>query len=514
MLIADRFLCWAERTPDKAAIVLGDHTTSYGDLRERAEQVATRVRAEWNDRPIPSPGLLPSPCSPQPCCGLMLTHGASFISVFLGVTMAGAVAMVLDPKWTPSDVARVLSAAPPALLFVDPAHAGAVPSSASGIRVIVVGGSGISLDRMGSPESPDLAPCRVSPDAPFYIGFTSGTTGEPKAFLRSHRSWLASMDAAAVEFPIGAEEHVLAPGRLLHSLFLYAVVETLSSGATVHLMHDFEADAGLGILRRQPVTRIHGVPTMYTALCTAAADARFPVVRTLLSGGAKLSPRLKSRLAGMFPQATITEYYGASELSFVTVSQAECPADSVGRPFHGVCVALRRDDGSEVAPGEIGRLYVRSDMVCSGYLRAHDNTGFRTEDGWATVGDLAWRDENGFIYLAGRREGMMISGGLNVYPAEVEAVLQALPEVAEAAVFGLPDPYWGERVCAVVRWTDRARLNRNELRERCSQRLDRRKCPQQFFAIDQFAHTQSGKIAVAALRGKLLAGLATLPEIR
>jgi long-chain acyl-CoA synthetase len=251
---------------------------------------------------------------------------------------------------------------------------------------------------------------------------------------------------------------------------------------------------------------------MYMALCAAAADASFPRVRMVLSGGAKLSPALRSRLARMFPQAAVTEYYGASELSFVTVSRGDCPADSVGRPFHGVRVSLRRDDGSEVSPGEIGRLHVRSTMVCSAALQPQDS-GFRMEDGWATVGDLAWRDENGCIYLAGREGGMMISGGLNVYPAEVEAVLHALPEVAEAAVFGLPDPYWGEKVCAVIRWSGCATLTRAQLRERCSRRLDRRKCPQRFFATDHFAHTESGKIAVAALRRTLLAGNASLVEI-
>jgi acyl-CoA synthetase (AMP-forming)/AMP-acid ligase II len=215
----------------------------------------------------------------------------------------------------------------------------------------------------------------------------------------------------------------------------------------------------------------------------------------------------------MFPKAAITEYYGASELSFVTVSHADCPGESVGRPFHGVEVSMRRDDGSEVPPGEIGRLYVRSDMICSGFLRPEDNNRFCAEDGWASVGDLAWRDENGCIFLAGREDGMMISGGLNVYPAEVEAVLQALPEIAEAAVLGLPDPYWGERVCAVIRWADGAALTRGELRERCSRHLDRRKCPQQVFAIDRFACTESGKLALAALRRDLLAGKANLLEI-
>jgi long-chain acyl-CoA synthetase len=499
MLIVDPFLNWVDRRPDRAAVVLGNQAVSYADLRHRAEQVAARVRAECGSSLT------------QARCGLMLNHGIDFIAVFLGIAMSGAAAVVLSPQEPAA--ARVLLADPPALLFVhsDLARVGPVP--APGIRPIIVRGNSLLVDPALPTQPLDVAFRPVSPDDTFYIGFTSGTTGEPKAFIRSHRSWLASLHAAAIEFPVGADEHVLVPGRLVHSLFLYALMETLCSGATAYLLPDFEAEDGLSVLRRYPISRIHGVPTMYAALCAATTGERFPPVRRVISGGAKLSFMLRPELARMFPEATITEYYGASELSFVSVSHGDCPAESVGRPFHGVEVSLRRDDGSEASPGEIGRLYVRSDMICSGFLRGEDQHRFSAEDGWATVGDRAWRDEDGCIFLAGREDGMMISGGLNVYPAEVETVLQALPEIAEAAVLGLPDPYWGERICAVIRWAGSMTLTRAELREQCSRRLDRRKCPQQVFAIDRFARTRSGKIALAALRKDLLAGKANLVEI-
>ena len=499
MLITDPFLRQVNQRPGKAAIILGRQAVSYADLRNRADAVAMRVRAEASGRITPLR------------CAILLEDGIDFIAGFLGVTLAGGVAVVLDPRSAAPEAARVLSDTEPALLFADPAQGDAVSSLAAGCPIVLVRDGGLLVDDSRPP--PGSVPYRVSPEASFYIGLTSGTSGVAKAFIRSHRSWLASLDAAAIEFPLAAEDHVLVPGRLVHSLSLFAVVEALSSGATAHLMNDFDANEGLNVLRDQPISRIHGVPTMYTAFCDAAAGCCFPEVGSLLSGGAKLAPMLKSRLARMFPQAAVIEYYGASELSFVTVSDGGCPAESVGRPIHGVHISLRGEDGAEVPAGRIGRLYVRSAMVCSGYLRARDNEGFHAEDGWVTIGDLGWRDDDGCIHLAGRENGMIISGGLNVYPAEVEAVLQRLPEIAEVAVFGLPDTYWGERVCAVIRWADSTTLSRAELRQRCSQDLDRRKCPQQFFAAEGFTRTESGKIAIAALRAKLIAGEARLPEI-
>lgn len=499
MLIADPFLHWAGRNPAKTAVVFGNESVSYAELRARATRVAMRVQAEQQ---------LPT----MPPCAIMLTHGIDFTTVFLGVTMAGAAAMILDAKGNETALTNILAAHPSALLFIEPAQAGMAPALGAPLRTICVG-DGAPIDLPRPADALATIPCAASPDAPFYIGHTSGTTGDPKPFIRSHRSWLASLDAAAVEFPVDADDHVLVPGQPSQSLFLYALVETLSFGATAYLLPRFDAGAVVTALRRRPITRIHGVPTMYAGICEAAAEARFPAVGALLSGGAKLAPALRSRLAQVFPHATISEYYGASELSFVTVAQGDCPADSVGRPFHGVRISIRRDDGSEVSPGEIGRLYVRSAMICTGLLVSSDNSGFRMRDGWATVGDLAWRDGRGRVYLAGREGGMIISGGLNIYPAEVEAVLHELPEVAEAAVFGIPDPYWGEKVCAVMRWTDGATLTRDALRARCRQRLDRRKCPQQYFATERFDYTQSGKIAVAALRNELLRGKARLAEI-
>jgi acyl-CoA synthetase (AMP-forming)/AMP-acid ligase II len=249
---------------------------------------------------------------------------------------------------------------------------------------------------------------------------------------------------------------------------------------------------------------------MYAAMTEAAQAENIvcPAVRTVLTTGSKLSPQIRRDLAALFPSAVVHEYYGASELSFVAVAKdgEGCPETAVGRPFRGVEVTVRRGDGEPAEAGAIGRLDVRSPMLCGGYLQPGDDvTGFRVENGWATVGDQGWRDDAGFLHLAGREGGMLISGGVNVYPAEVEAALNALPEIEEAVVFGLPDAYWGDAVCAVIRWRPDHALSRDELKARVCQRLSAAKCPQRFFASRVLPLTPSGKVALRQLQAEVQA---------
>jgi len=260
------------------------------------------------------------------------------------------------------------------------------------------------------------------------------------------------------------------------------------------------------------------VPTMLVALLreAEARRVRFPDVRRVVSAGAKLSPALRADLAAVFPAAETFEYYGASELSFVTLASSRegCPPDSVGRPFRGVELSLRRDDGSPATTGEVGLVFVRSAMLSNGYLGATDGAGFRRVGDWATVGDRGRLDARGFLHLIGREGDMLISGGLNVYPSEVEAALKAAPEVEEVHVFGRPDAYWGDEICAVLRWRGDARRSAAELRTWCRGRLDAHKCPRHFYAASELPLTSSGKVAGTTLRAWVAAGDARVEEVR
>ncbi len=507
MSVTAGFVRAATSRPDRAAVVEGADERSYGELLAAVERLAGRLGAR-----IGAGGT----------AALLMRPGPAFLEVFLAASRAGLAAMVLDTAWSRAELEQVLAATPPDLVFADGDTSGLLPGAFPASRVIS-GGDPAAIDAArdeagGGPPRGDL-----DDDDPFLIAFTSGTTGHPKGFLRSHRSWLRSFDAASRELGVGEADRLLVPGPLDHTHFLFAAVHGLHSGATVYLQRRFDAGGVLDLMESGSVTRLYVVPTMLAALRSAAqrrsppSPGLAPGLRSIISAGAKWDADDKARCSELFGAAEPVEYFGASELSFVSVARASegAPAESVGRPFAGVEVSIRRPDGSEAPRGEPGRLYVRSGMLFSGYLRREDGSpGDVDEDGWVSVGDLARQDERGFLYVLGRERDMVISGGLNVYPEEVEGVLAKLPEVEEVGVVGLPDEYWGETVCAVLRWRGEARLRREQLRRHCLGRLAKYKCPRAFWAADDLPRTSSGKIARGRLRHGLRTGGLGVEEIR
>ncbi|MFO1153161.1 MAG: AMP-binding protein [Rhodospirillales bacterium] len=499
MPVTDEIAAVAAADPRRPALTLalavGATGFDYGTLIARASRMA---------RGLPGRSGIGGHDGEPARIALLTRDNAPFVPAFLAILTAGAIAVILDPKWSAAERQRALAAVRPDLLLTD------LPFGDPGLPTCT------PADLAHAPPLAATLPV-IDDEAPFLITFTAGTTAAPKPIIRSHRSWLASLAVARDAFPIAAGEAVLVPGSLAHSLSLFALVEALSAGAHVHLLPRFDATAALDAIARHAIRRLTAAPTMYAALVARAqtggeAGARFPGVATLVSAGAKLEPALRQDLAQVFPRARIVEYYGASELSFVAAGAADdgCPADAVGRPLPGVQVSIRDETGREAAAGATGRLWVRSPMLATAYL---DGSPLTNGDGWATVGDHARLDTDGWLYLAGRDHGMLVTGGLNVYPAEVETVLRAAEAVAEAAVFGLPDAYWGDGMVAVVALRNGRRPTKAELLAHCRDRLAVYKCPKRIFLMDALPLRPSGKVAREELCRRLLAKPDSLVEL-
>lgn len=459
-LIADGMFAAAARTPRRIALRYGAHDISYGDFAQRVRAVASGVDASGARR-----------------VAVSLENHPAILELMFGVTSAGGVLVVFEPRWPVTIKSSMVDMHAPHLVFDEPERFEAWRDAQDGARAL------------RAPPTPDM---------PFMIGFTSGTTGLPKAFIRAHRTWTQSFGVSRIEYGTSDRTTVLLPGPLSHGLSLYAAVEALTVGGTAVIAPRFDAAEMMDLACAGEVNTITAAPTLLDLMLAARPEARGPGVHSIVTAGAKLSPGLRSRLSRAFPAAEITEYYGASELSFVTIAAARDnpPPDSVGRAATGVDLAVRRDDGSAAPSGEVGTVWVRSPMLCGGYVGPNDGSGFRCVAGWATVGDRGRLDAQGFLTLIGREGDMILTGGLNVYPSEVEDVLYGVPGVAEALVMGTDEERWGQVVTAVIAGS----AGREDLRVACKTRLPSWKVPRLWLAIDAFPRTASGKIDRGAVK--------------
>ena len=336
---------------------------------------------------------------------------------------------------------------------------------------------------------------------PFLVVFTSGTTGAPKAIIRDRGSWRRSLATGARFFGIDHGTRTFAPGPLAHGLTLYALAETLCAGAEFIGAAHFDAARALTIIETEKVQRLVLVPTMLRRLCAAAANRPQACVTHITVAGAKLTASDRAVAALAFPKAEVIEYYGASELGFISVATKDdtASATAVGSAFPGVALSIRNDTGDEVPMGETGTIFVDSALISDGYVGQSDGAGFRRLGELATVGDIGFVDEDGMLHLLGRAGGMVLSGGNNIYPQEVEATLVAYPDVHAALVLGLDHPDLGSELVAVIE-PEGSIFDRCALERHLAAHLPRYKHPRRIWRCPKMPMTQSGKVAAGTLR--------------
>ncbi|MDP4302614.1 AMP-binding protein [Leptothrix discophora] len=296
--------------------------------------------------------------------------------------------------------------------------------------------------------------------APFYVGYTSGSTGQPKGFRRHHRSWTESLRTCVDTFGPEVCGTVLAPGRVSHSLFLFGMLLGLWTGGGSLVQERHSAARTLATLADGAASVLVAVPSQLLMLLTQAqrrALAPITATRMILISGAPWARAHTPALQALFPNARLIEFYGASEASFIAWQEADAnvPTAVVGRPFDGVEVEIR-DRLPADDPDASGRIHVRSAMLFSDYVGSPDpaTAAIRSDDArgtWLSVRDRGRLDEHGRLWLHGRENRMVVTQGRNLFPEEVEAVLEAQPGVLAASVLGLPDAVRGKRVVAVLK---------------------------------------------------------------
>jgi len=469
--------------PDRCAVRLDDTTYSYALLDELSARVAGWLRER---------GL-----EPGDPVGIMLPNVPQFPVFYYGVLRAGGAVVPMNPLLKAREVAHYLGDSGARLVLAWQSAASEARSGAetAGASAVVVDAA--SLEAVGSwPLSPEIA--KRADDDTAVILYTSGTTGTPKGAELTHANMRRNASVTATTLlGLGPDDVVMGCLPLFHSFGQTCGLNAaVLSGACLTLIPRFSAAEALRVIARDRVTVFEGVPTMYVGLLHAAAGAPdTSTLRLCVSGGAALPVEVLHGFEKAFG-TVILEGYGLSETSPVaTFNRGDRrKPGSIGLPIEGVELRLVSDSGDEVAAGEVGEIAIRGHNVMKGYRGRPEATAAAISGGWFRTGDLARADEDGFYYIVDRKKDMIIRGGYNVYPREIEEVLYEHPAVLEAAVIGVPHASLGEEVAAAVVLRPGALASPEELRDWVKQRVAAYKYPRQLWLADALPKGPTGKI--------------------
>jgi long-chain acyl-CoA synthetase len=478
----------AAADPHRVALVCGARRLSFSEL-DRSVNAVAHVLAEAG-------------VGPGDRVAVMLGNGLEIFAAWYGVARRGALVVPVSTRLT----------APEATYIVEDSGAAVLVHDGSAVATAVLaasGASGLVVDDPATAPGAESPPDDLYLDAPVVtMTYTSGTTGRPKGITRAAPppAREAPPNLFARFWGLLPHDVHLMCGPGYHTAPSAYSQMSLTEGGTVVIMTKFDATEALRLIEAERVTTAQMVPAHFTRILEADWEAfDRSSMRKILHAAAPCPVTLKRRIIEVFPPGTIWEFYGASEgmASVISPEQWLEKPGSVGRPFPGVTVKILDDEGNEMAPGEVGGIYI---SAFTGYRFGYHHDPDKTEKAWRgdffTAGDLGWLDDDGYLFLADRRTDLIISGGVNVYPAEVEAALVEDPEVVDAAVIGLPDERMGQRVHALVELRPGGRPDAEALLARLAERLADFKRPRTVEFVDVLPREPNGKVMKAQLRAE------------
>ena len=477
----------AERDGDRTAFRLDDLELSYSLLDEASARVAALVKSkgvEAGDR-----------------VGLMMPNVPYFPAIYYGILRAGGVVVPMNVLLKAREVAFYLEDPEAKLLFAwgDFGEAAEAGAEKAGTEVILVKPG--EFEQLLADQEPDRDVADRSGEDTAVILYTSGTTGKPKGAELTHANLYRNSKGVSEKLgEMGTEDVLLGALPLFHSFGQTCTMNSaVSVGATVTMLPRFDPDKALQIIERDRVTIFQGVPTMYNAMLHSEScdSADCSSLRTCMSGGAAMPAELMRAFEEKFG-CVILEGYGLSETSPVASfnhPDRERKPGSIGTPIEGVEMQVWDDDGNEVPQGEVGEIVIRGHNIMKGYWNRDDaNKEAITDDGWFRTGDMAKMDEDGYFFIVDRKKELIIRGGYNVYPREIEEVLYEHPAVQEAAVVGVPHDELGEEVGAAVVLKEGESVEADELKGYVKEQVAAYKYPRRIWFVDELPKGPTGKI--------------------
>ncbi len=479
--------------PDAPALWWQGEAITYARLNRRVERMAARLAAvgEVGDR-----------------IAVLAWNCPQFIELIYACAASGRILVPLNTRLAPAEWLYQLEAAGVSLLFAETELAHSLCSAAGcppGLALVDLE-AGLDSWLQAAPGAPLPA---LRPGDPAWILFTSGSTGRPKGAVLSHRSLLAGLESAALARPVAPGDKYLYPFPLFH-VAAHNVLLQHQYGAAVVLLRSFTAEETLRACRELGVTTMSLAPTMLAMLLDhpSFSPGDLAPVRTIGYGASAMPETLLRRLLTE-TGVGLCQSYGMTELSgsaaFLTVEDHRLAAAgrpellaSVGKPLATVELKVVDDAGNECGPGNAGEILVRAPQCMQGYWQQPEATAAALVDGWLHTGDIGRFDAQGYLYIVDRKKDMIISGGENIASREVEEVLRRHPAVRDCAVIGLPDPRWGEQICAVLVLAGEA--SDPELAAHCRNWLAGYKIPKTWHRVPALPLNAAGKVDKPALR--------------
>ena len=497
----------AAHRPDAVALAYGARTLNYRDLRQRACKLAQAMSAAG--------------VAPGDRVAVLLHNCPHFFEALFASAMLGAVFVPVNFRLVAREIGQIFAACSPSLLLAGegfaplldtlrtaayfPAQLHWIDDQPPASPVTADG----PYERWINAFAPDAPETVVAADAVHMLLHSSGTTGLPKGIVFTYAGTWASSSAKIIDFSLTPQDVTVVFGPLFHAgpLMDLALPLLLRGGQVVlGASRQFDPRTLLRTIAAHRGTVIPIYPTMLRRVLGTPpeADQDLSSLRLIITGGEAAPVPVIEGVLQRFPQAAFVNNYGSTEggpvTTYLAPEHSRRKIGSVGKESFGVQVRIVRPDGASAVPGEVGELTVRSAFVTPGYWNRPDATAAQLHAGWWFTGDLAWRDDEGFLWISGRSKDMIKSGTENIYPIEVEQVIAAIPGVVEVAVIGVPDESWGESVAAFVVAAPHSGLDKAAIVAYCRIHLASYKKPRHVRFIDNLPRGTTNKVAKGVLR--------------
>lgn len=492
---------------DKYAVIEDADRFTWGDVSERTARLANAL-SKMGVRKGHK-------------VAVMLPNRAQFVEIIYAVAGLGAAVVPISFRFVAREVEYAVRHSDASVVIVDESLMDVISTAhqslehIAGDRIVVLGNPQepggdrpddyLDYDELLAGSSSSKEYLVLDELDTYHVAFTGGTTGYPKACEVNQRAARQGWYDITIEFGVLEDDISLIPGPFYHSLGFMFGLQQLMVGGTLVMQRKFNAKGVLELMEREKITFTTMAPTMYNMILEIPESQSYDLssVRGLVSAGAPLLSKTKEELIHLFNKAGLYEFYASTEAGIYSVLK---PHDqmrkvrSVGQAFAGCQIRILDINGHDVPAGEMGEIYKKGPFLGASYYKNPEATAATLRGEWKTSGDIGRMDEEGYLYIVERTSDMIISGGVNIYPTEIEEILSRHPNVVEVAVVGLPDDKWGETVNAYVVLRDGNTETFDELDSLCMKSMAAYKRPRQYHALDELPRNAAGKLLKRNLR--------------